>query len=336
MITIKDVAKKAGVSVGTVSNVINNIDIVSESTKRKVFKAIKELNFKPNIIARSLSKGKTDNIAIIVPEINNPFFPELIRGITDFLETKGYYAIIINTDNNAEKEEIFINGLNSFLVSGIIIAPADSKGKDFRVLSELKIPIVIVDRESDNLNDDTVIVNNHKGAYDAVNYLINCGHKIIIILCGSNHTKTAQNRYIGWRKAMEENNLFNDDYIYWGDFTIDSGYKMMDEVLKKFKKVDAVFASNDIIAIGAMQAIRENGLRIPEDISIIGFDDIYFSKLLSPPLTTIRQPVYEIGSMAAEILLKKIEGKSELKNICRYVIDGELIIRDSVAKKAGS
>jgi len=336
MITIKDVAKKAGVSVGTVSNVINNINVVSESTKRKVFKTIKELNFKPNAIARSLSKGKTNNIAIIVPEITSPFFPELIRGITDFLEVKGYYAIIRNTDNNVKKEEIFVNDLNSLLISGMIIAPVDSEGRDLQILSELKVPIVIVDRESDTLNEDMVIVNNHKGAYEAVNYLIDCGHKSIVILCGSSHTKTAQNRYIGWEKAMKENSLYSEDYIYWGDFTIDSGHKMMDEVLKKFKKVDAVFASNDIVAIGAMQAIRENGLRIPEDISIIGFDDIYFSKLLNPPLTTIRQPIYEIGSMAAEILLKKIKGKDELKNICRYVIDGELIIRDSVAKKDGS
>lgn len=333
MTTIKDVAKKAGVSVGTVSNAINNIDIVSENTRRKVIKAIKELNFKPNSIARSLSKGKSNNIAIIVPEINNPFFPELIRGITDYLETKGYYAIIRNTDGSEKKEEIFIRDLNSLFVSGMIITPTDTNGRNFQILSELKVPMVIVDRESDTLKEDIVIVNNHKGAYEAVSYLINCGHKIIIILCGSKHTKTAQNRYIGWEKAMKENGLFNNDYIYWGDFTIDSGRKNMDEVLKKFKKVDAVFASNDIIAIGAMQAIRENGLRIPEDISIIGFDDISFSKLLYPPLTTIRQPVYEIGSMASEILLKKIEGKNQQKNVCRYVIDGELVIRDSVANK---
>ena len=336
MTTIKDVAKKAVVSVGTVSNVINNIDIVSESTKRKVFKAIKELNFKPNVIARSLSKGKTNNIVIIVPDINNPFFPELIRGITDSLETKGYYAIIRNTDDNEKKEEIFIRDLNSLFASGMIIAPADVKGKDLQILNELKIPKVIVDRESDTLKEDIVIINNHKGAYEAVNYLINCGHKIIIILCGSKHTKTAQNRYLGWEKAMKENDLFNNDYIYWGDFTIDSGHKNMDEVLKKFKKVDAVFASNDTIAIGAMQAIRENGLRIPVYISIVGFDDNYFSKLLNPPLTTIRQPVYEIGSIAAEILLKKIELGNQQRNVCRHVIDGELIIRDSVANKAGS
>ena len=333
MTTIKDVAKKAGVSVGTVSNVINNIDIVTENTRRKVFKTIKELNFKPNAIARSLSKGKTNNIVIIVPEISNPFFSELIRGITDYLETKGYYAIIRNTDSSGKKEEIFIRDLNSLLVSGMIITPIDAKGGNLQVLSGLKVPMVIVDRESDILKEDMVIVNNHKGAYEAVNYLINCGHKIIIILCGSKHTKTAQNRYIGWENAMKENGLFNNDYIYWGDFTIDSGRKNMDKVLKKFKQVDAVFASNDTIAIGAMQAIRENDLRIPEDISIIGFDDISFSKLLNPPLTTIRQPVYEMGSMAAEILLKKIGEKNQQKKVCRYVIEGELIIRDSVANK---
>ncbi len=336
MTNIKDVAKEAGVSIGTVSNVINNLANVSKDNKRKVLRAVRKLEYKPNMIARSLIKGETKICATIVPDINIPFFPELVRGITDYLEAGGYHTFVSSSNNDLKKEKLYIQDCLSLLVRGIIIAPTDSEVKNIEFFNDLNIPMVVVDREINGLKRDLIIVNNHRGSYEAVSFLISQGHKIIVILCGPNYTNTAKNRYKGWETAMREHGLFRNDLVYWGDFTIDSGYKMMKKGLNDLKKIDAVFATNDFLAIGAMQAIKENNLAIPDDVSIIGFDDIYISRLLQPSLTTIKQPTYLMGTMAAEILLKRINRKTDsdnVENVCRYVVDGELILRDSVKGK---
>lgn len=332
MVTIREIAKKAGVSVGTVSKVINYDETVSGINKRKVIRIIKELNYRPNRIARSLSKGKTKNVGFIIPDITNPYFPELVRGASDLLISNGYYVFLCSSDNDANKEDLYINDLVSMWIDGMIIAPSDTENRDISIFNKIISPFVVVDREIKELNKDLIIINNKKGAYEAVNYLISNGHRRIVILAGPQYTKTAQNRFRGWKKALEEKDLFQEEFVFWGNFSIDSGYEMMKKVFDYLGKVDAVFACNDLIALGAIQAIEEKSYRIPDDISIVGFDDIYLSKFLKPPLTTVRQPIYDMGKIAAEILLDRMSSSVDFVPK-KVVIKGNLIVRSSVARK---
>ena len=214
----------------------------------------------------------------------------------------------------------------------MIIIPSINKREDLSLFNSLSTPLVILDREIEGINKDTVMLSNKSGAYNAVKYLIDNGHKKIIILGGPESTKTVQKRVEGWRKAMEENDLYDEKLIFYGDFTIKSGYQMMKTVIESFKGVDAIFACNDIIAIGAMQAASEMGIRIPEHISVVGFDDIFISQFLKPSLTTVKAPLYEEGKTAAEILLDRIKGNKE-DMPKRVIVETNLIIRDSVLKK---
>ena len=332
MVTIKEIAKKARVSVGTVSKVLNYNETVSEINRKKVIKTIKELNYTPNRIARSLSKGKTKNIGFIIPDITNPFFPALVKGASDILISKGYYVHLCSSDNDPDKEDLYINDLKSMWADGIIIAPSDTENRNISVFNTIMSPFVVVDREIEGLNKDLVIINNKKGAYEAVNYLINNGHKKIVLLAGPKHTKTAQNRFKGWKKAVDEKKLFKEEFAFWGKFTIDSGYEMMKKVFNNLGKVNAVFACNDLIALGAIQAIEEKKYKIPRDISIIGFDDIYLSRFLKPPLTVVRQPIYDMGKIAGEILLDRMTNSSDFIPK-KVVIEGKLVIRGSVSSK---
>ncbi|MBA7639929.1 Ribose operon repressor [subsurface metagenome] len=332
MVTIKKIAKKAGVSVGTVSKVLNYDKTVSEINKRKVIRIIKELNYRPNRIARSLSKGKTKNVGFIIPDITNPFFPELVRGASDLLISNGYYVFLCSSDNDSNKEDFYINDLVSMWIDGIIIAPSDTENRDIGIFNKIISPFVVVDREIKELNKDLIIINNKKGAYEAASYLISNGHRRIVILAGPQYTKTAQDRFMGWKRALEEKALFREEFAFWGNFSIDSGYEMMKKVFNNLGKVDAVFACNDLIALGAIQAIEEKKYKIPDDISIIGFDDIYLSRFLKSPLTTVKQPIYDMGKIAAEILLDRMSSSKDFVPK-KVVIEGNLIERGSVARK---
>ncbi|MCL5986537.1 MAG: LacI family transcriptional regulator [Actinobacteria bacterium] len=332
MATIREIARLTGLSVGTVSNVLNDVDTVSKENRVKVLEAIKELNYTPSRIARSLSKKSTKNVAFIIPDITNPFFPEVVRGAQDLLAKKGYYVFLCNSDNDPEKEESYIYDLISMWVDGIIIAPSDSDYRNLDVFSRITSPLIIVDREVEELKRDLVIVNNKKGSYEMVNFLIGNGHKKIVALMGPEHVRTAQKRHEGWEKAMSENGLFSDDLVDWGSFSIDSGYEMARKMLDNVGGFDAIFAGNDLIAIGAIQLLEEKGFRVPDDISVAGFDDIYISRFMKPPLTTVRQPIYRIGEIAAELLLERMSS-TEQPEPKRIIVDGELVIRDSVRKK---
>ncbi|MCL4386427.1 MAG: LacI family transcriptional regulator [Actinobacteria bacterium] len=334
MVNIKDVSTKAGVSTATVSRYINNNGFISKELRQKIDNAIKELGYYPNMVAKSLSKGYTKVIGIIIPDITNPFFPELVRGAFDFLIKKNYHLHLCNSDNDPKKEELFLRDFKAMWVDGVIIAPSDSENRDLGIFNEITFPKVIVDREVLGVDADLIIINNKKGAYDAVSYLIQQGHKRIVYLGGSKYTLTAQKRHEGWGKAMIENGFLTEGLEFWGEFNINSGYKMMNEALKKLNSIDAVFASNDLIALGAIRAIKEKKIKIPEEISIIGFDDIYVDKFLTPALTTIKQPIYEVGVKSAELLLERIAKKNK-KDITkkRIIIEGSLVIRDSVKNK---
>lgn len=331
--TLKNIASEAKVSIKTVSRVVNNDPKVSKSTVKIIQEIIEMRGYKPNLIARGLRKRKTNTIGFIVPDIGNPSFTEIVKGCTDVFNKNDYYVFLSSSENNPQKEIEIIQDLMSMLIEGIILVPSITVGRDLSFFSKIKCPIVILDREIDGLDKDRVILNNKKGACSATRLLIENENKKIVILGGLKLAKTSQKRFEGFKKAMSERNLFSEDLAFWGDFSIDSGYLMMKEAFNKFKKdIGAVFAGNDLIALGAINAIKEYGLKIPEDISLIGFDDMFFSAYLNPPLTTVHVPFNKEGAMAAKMLLKKMANPED-KNVTRIIIDTNIVIRESVKNK---
>jgi LacI family transcriptional regulator len=214
-------------------------------------------------------------------------------------------------------------------IDGIILIPVYSKKRNLQLLKNIEIPVVIVNREVEGIKKDIVIFDNFGGAFEATRFLIANNHKIIPILSGPELSKSFEERFQGWKAAMEESDLFNDNLIFRGNFSVEAGHRMMLEVLNRIDKIDAVFASSDLIALGALSAIDEYNLKVPDDISVVGFGDIYLSKFLKPSLTTIRRPFYNIGKTAVSLLLDRISGNKK-KKITKFIIKGKLEIRDSV------
>ena len=331
--TLKHIAVEANVSIKTVSRVINSDPNVRLETRKRVQELIDKRGYEPNLIARSLKKRKTNTVGFIVPDIGNPSFAEIVKGCYEVFDKNGYYVFLSSSENSPEKEVEIIKDLLSMLIEGIILIPATTVKRDIAFFTRMECPIVILDREIDGLNKDKVILSNKKGAYDATKLLIDNGNKKIVILGGLKAAKTAQKRFEGYKEAMDEKGIFNEKYVFWGDFSIDSGYKMMNEAISYLgKEIEAVFASNDFIALGAINSIKENGLKIPEDISIIGFDDMFFSAYLNPPLSTVHVPFNDEGIIAAKLLLKKM-GNPLSHEGERIIVDTNIILRESVKIK---
>ncbi len=328
-LTLKDIATEAKVSIKTVSRVINEEPMVSEKTRRKVKTIIEELGYQPNLIARSLKNRKTNTIGFIIPDIGNPAFTEMVKGCMDKLYENGYFVFLGSYEDDNEKEIEFIKDLNSRLIDGIIIIPSTTEDRDISIFEKIRCPVVFLDREISGIKKDIVISGNKKGAYSAIRQLIERGNRKIVILNGNRTLKTSMKRYEGWKKAMDENKLFDSDLVFWGTFTIESGYRSMNEAFERLDKIDAVFAGNDIVALGAMNAIKEKGYRIPRDIRIIGFDDMFFSKYLNPPLSSVAVQLYEEGKTAAALLLEKIKDPG-ISTTKRIVLACEVIMRDTV------
>jgi LacI family transcriptional regulator len=336
MTNIKDVAKRAGVSVGTVSNVLNSLSTVSQENLEKVNVAIKELDFKPSRIAASLSNRRTSNIGLVIPDIASPYYADLIKGISDSVEARGYNVFLCGSNGDLEKETKIIKDLLSLWIDGIIIVPVYERYNDIDLINNIKIPAVLVNREIQGINRDLCVFNNFKGAYDATKFLIDNNHKNIITLAGPQDSRSFEDRLLGWKEAIQEYGLYRNGHIFISNYSVESGYESMERALNQIKEIDAVFASSDLIALGAMNVIKEKHLSIPEDISIIGFGDIYLSKYLEPALTTIKRPFYDIGKTAVSMLMENISG-NELgftgEKPRKVIIEGILEIRKSVAAK---
>lgn len=332
-VTIKDVAKEANVSITTVSRVLNDKPDVNDDTKKKIKKIIEELNYKPNDIARGLVLNKTNTIGLIIPDIANPFFPGVARGVEDIARKFNYSVIYSNTGNDKDKEKEAIELLKSKRVDGMIVSlSVNQKNKELlRRLKKEKFPVVQIDRKIPGVNTPAVVVDNIKSAKDVVNYLKIQGHKDIGHITGDLEVIPSRDRLKGFKQALNELGLqLKNEWIKKGDYSKDSGYNKMKEILSSKVKPTAVFAANDLMALGAYQAILEEGLQIPIDISIVGHDDIELTSLVTPKLTTVNQPKYKLGESAVELLVKKIKNiDSEYNDI---VLSTELIERDSVKK----
>lgn len=314
--TIKDIAKEAGVSIATVSFIVNGKDQhISEATRQRVKDVMKKYNYIPNAMAGSLVTRRTGIIGLILPDITNPFFPGIARGAEDRANEEGYSIIFCNTDDKIEVEEKYIESLTSKMVDGIIIAHSSNSDQMGEILERTQIPVILIDRDFDSKNIlGKVLVNNKDGARQAVCHMVEKGYRKIAYLSGSLKTQTAMDRLEGYKEALREKNLpVVEALIKYGEYRVEWGRKGIEELLTEKQDFDAVFCGNDLIAIGAMKELLKHGYRVPEDKGVMGFDDIYMSQMVEPELTTVKQPNYEMGYQAVDLLIRHLKEKKTAK-----------------------
>lgn len=329
MITIKDIAKKTGVSYTTVSRALNGKPGVNQSTMELILAEAKRMGYQPNGIARGLVKKYTNTIGLIIPDITNPFFPAIARGVEDEANRHGYNVFLCNTNWDEEREKSYLEALQEKRVDGIIIQAAEDSQQDYENLS---IPVVPVNTQCFRGAGSYVGVDNEKGGLLATKHLIESGYRRIAFV-GGKTAYTNEKRLEGYKRALDTFGFSIDESIIThGDFTTRSGYEQMGKLLKQSSPPDAVFAGNDLIALGVMNSVQEYGLHIPQDIGIVGFDNIYFAEFPQVQLTTIAQPMYEMGKIAFELLLESIKNKDG-SNLKKVILEPELIIRKTTINK---
>jgi LacI family transcriptional regulator len=329
-VSIREVAKIAKVSIATVSRVVNNSATVKDETKKKVLEAIEETGYQPNAIARSLKVSKTHTIGVIIPNIANQFVPGVVRGIEDCASEHGYTIMVCNGDGNDQKEKQYLQILYEKRMDGIIFMSHMISDQVAHKIYSLDIPMVFINTYDPEKKYPRVGIDDTKAAYDAVAYLLQQGHRKIAMIGGFPKDPIASRpRWNGYKKALEQFGVpYDEDLITWGNFSAEEGYRLVHEYyVKKNKIPTAMFCASDTIAIGAMRAWQEIGYRIPEDISVVGFDNISLSPFLMPPLTTVAQPFYHMGESSMRLLLSQIHGeKIKKKNI---IVPHQLILRKS-------
>lgn len=316
-ITISDIAKEAKVSKATVSLVLNNKPIsVSDKTRENILKISKELNYIPNSIARSLITNKTETIGIVLPDIVNPFFSEIARAIEDTAGKLNYNVMLCNSDNNVIKEEKYTKLLVSKLIAGtIFISGGDSK-KSLEILKENGIPVVFVDRYVEPFKDYSgVFCSNSEGINEAVTYLYNKNMKSIAFVTGSMELETSKLRLTAYAEITKKLKIYDKSLICESTYSIEGGAAATEKLLSLNKKIDAIIYCSDVMAFGGIKVLKRKKLKIPKDISVIGYDDIFFCEYVEPELTTIRQPIYEMGKEACKLLISIINGKTVNKKI---------------------
>ncbi len=310
MPNIRDVAEKAHVSVTTVSHVINGTRFVEPKTIERVQQAIAELGYRPNSLARSLRRGETRTIGLLIPDNSNPFFAEVARVVEDAGFNEGYSVILCNSDMSDEKEEAYLEVLFSKQVDGLILISSSNHPERLERLHAARVPLVIVDREL-GLSVDKVLVDNEQGGYLAGQYLLQLGHRRIGCIVGPSEITPSAGRLAGFKRALDEAGLaLLNEAVVTGNFRYDGGAQAMNSLLERNLNLSAVFATNDTMAIGALNALRAAHLKVPDDISLIGFDNIPLSEAVIPTLTTIAQPIKEMGQLSVAMLLERIKNST--------------------------
>ncbi|WP_188206816.1 LacI family DNA-binding transcriptional regulator [Alkalibacillus aidingensis] len=305
MTTIKDVAQEASVSVATVSRVINSNGYVNEDTRKKVEAAVEKLNYKPNSVARSLFKKESKTIGIIVPDIKNPYFPELVRGVEDYLIEKGFTTILCNSDEDPEKEQLYLDVMKQKYVDGVIIV---SNTIEPSVINEYDMPVVALDR-SIHKDVPTFIINNREGGRKATNHLLDIGCQRIAHIKGPELIENAEERYLGYMDVIKQQDWFHEDYVIWGNYDQKESARATMALLEKHPEIDGIFAGNDVMALGALKAADYLNIKVPQELAIIGFDGVDLTEMTAPELSTISQPIYQMSTHAAEALIDLIEGR---------------------------
>lgn len=328
-VSIKDVAKEAGVSIATVSRVLNDIDVVNEETKKKVLDAIKKLGYRPNIVARSLKTQRTKTIGILIPDISSQFYPEVVRGAEDVSNIYDYNVILCNSDVDVEKEKEYLKVLKEKMVDGVLYMSSSLDDEILDLINELDLRTVLVETKDREGSLPSVTIDNVQAISDATNYVLDKGAKKVAYIGKKRDVNTAWSaRYLGYEKALNERGLeVNENYVFCDTLRVKTGYEGVTSILEKGGKPDAIVCASDEIAMGAINALRESGIRVPEDVSVIGFSNIYAASIFYPKLTTIAQPMYDMGSIAMRMLIKLINQKTLDEG--HVVLQHKLIERES-------
>jgi len=332
MATIKDIAKKTKLSIATVSRALNNDPKVTEETKNLVLKIADELNYRPNILARNFSQKKSNIIGLILPDISDEFFSELIKGVDSVTFKQNFFTMVISTHRYYELENTLNSVLQNGLLGGMILLIPNINKSLKEILSQTKIPFVIISGGMHTTNYDVVSVDNYQGTYDMTNYLIKkCRYKKIAHITGPKENDDAKIRVKAFIEACRKNNIsIPKNFIVEGDFTREAGVKLGMELMSLKNKPEVIFAANDMMALGCYDAASKKGLSIPDDIAVVGFDNIFVSQYLNPPLTTVSAQIEDEGKKAAELLIEKIVSKDLSRTQPKKIkIATELIIRNS-------
>lgn len=332
-VTINHIAKEAKVSHATVSRVLNNSGYVKDETREIVLKVIKELNYTPSAIARSLSTSKTNTIGVITPDINNLFFGDIIKGISEIADENNLNIILFDTDEDKSKELKAINVLKQQRIQGLIITPTfnrdSSSDENLIALKNLGIPIILIDGHVEYLDFSGIFIDHVKGAYDGTNALIEAGHEKIAIITGDMNSRPAKERLLGYKKALKDSNIvISNEYIFCGDYKYETAYKVTKEIFKMDNRPTAIFVSSNNMILGCIRAFYEEKLNIPQDMAIIGFDKIEILNILGMDISFINGPSIELGKIGAKMLLENLNNKNS-GEIKRVTILPELMLKGS-------
>ncbi|MCU6432371.1 LacI family transcriptional regulator [Undibacterium sp. Jales W-56] len=328
MATMKQVAEKARVSTTTVSHVINNTRVVSEDARERVLSVIQELRYIPSAVARSLKNDKTHTLGMMIPNNSNPYFAEVIQGIEDESFRLGYNIILCNSYDDPKKQAAYTRVLMEKRIDGLILVSSGIDLELTQLLADEAIPKVLVDREVPGVAADFIEADHEQGGYLATRYLLDLGHRRIACVAGPKTLLPSSDRVSGYLRALKEAGIdFNIDYLAHSDFTSQGGFSAFQQLLALPTRPTAIFASNDLMAIGGLCAAQQAGMRIPEELSVIGYDDIALASFSTPPLTTIAQPKHEIGVLTARVLVNRIIN-AELP-LRREMLETKLTVRQS-------
>ncbi|HDZ9197482.1 TPA: substrate-binding domain-containing protein [Vibrio cholerae] len=332
MATMKDIARLAGVSTSTVSHVINKSRFVSDEIAERVNNAAQQLNYAPSALARSLKMNRTKTIGMLVTTSTNPFFGEVVKGVERSCYHQGYNLILCNTEGDNQRMKASINTLLQKRVDGLLLMCSTLEGERLDVFDRYPdIPIVVMDWGPILFTSDKIQDNSLQGGYIAAKHLIECGHKEIGCITGPLIRHQAQMRYEGYKRALAEAGIaINPDWIVESDFECEGGYQAFEKLYQRGKLPSALFVSNDMMAMGVIQAASQRGLRVPDDLSLIGYDDVHIAKFMTPALTTIHQPKYRLGKAAIDTLLYRLENPDTTAQVVQ--LEPTLVVRNSVRK----
>ncbi|HGS4478579.1 TPA: substrate-binding domain-containing protein [Vibrio cholerae] len=336
MATMKDIARLAGVSTSTVSHVINKSRFVSDEIAERVNNAAQQLNYAPSALARSLKMNRTKTIGMLVTTSTNPFFGEVVKGVERSCYHQGYNLILCNTEGDNQRMKASINTLLQKRVDGLLLMCSTLEGERLDVFDRYPdIPIVVMDWGPILFASDKIQDNSLQGGYMAAKHLIECGHKEIGCITGPLIRHQAQMRYEGYKRALAEAGIaINPDWIVESDFECEGGYQAFEKLYERGKLPSALFVSNDMMAMGVIQAASQRGLRVPDDLSLIGYDDVHIAKFMTPALTTIHQPKYRLGKAAVDTLLYRLENPDTTAQVVQ--LEPTLAVRSSVNKFKGA
>jgi len=336
-VTMREIAERARVSIGTVSHVINDTAKVRPQLRERVLEAVQSLGYQPSALAQGLRKQRTNMLGMVIPDITNPFFPGVVRGVEDVAYKRSFRLILCNADNDPLKEASYVRELRSYHIAGLLIIPA--AGADIaghlRAYTTASVPVVCIDRVPEGWKGDSVLVANEEGAYLATRHLLEVGHRRLGVITGPLNLTNAEERLKGFTRALGEAGIEIDpEFVQEARFDSASGYQAALRLMRMLPRPTAIFACNDLIAFGLLQAVRELGLRCPDDVSIAGFDSLEFTNFTDPALTSVYQPGYQLGATAARLLLQRVDGmRSAPKQVS---LPTELRKRNSVAPPATS